>query len=440
MAYSAYQYSGGILYPEHASQIVIDSSADLADIDLDVVAPGTRVVDCSSGSMYILSPSKQWKLVQNDVAAAANSVVKESASGDIAVISDGADDVAVKSLVAEITPVQSGSGDPSPTNICPISGRTGLTVTRAGKNLFSPDNLIFGYWIRNEWHPGGETWCGVIIPVVAGMQVHVSGNHCIGGVNLAWLTSRTDPSAGLTGQTEPATSAVNNTTFTAPTGALGLWFPQYISQTQPIDMSELMIEYGASASAYEPYTAQTYPISWQTQAGTVYGGTLDVVSGVLTVDRKYEEFDGSTDEDIVLYRSNVRNSFLIALAETCAAMVANKSLTSSIPYSSSSERDGGGITCRITSYASKNFYVFMPPETASTVEEMRAYLANQPLQLVYYIATPQTYQLTPTEVRTLLGGNNIYTDAGDVSVEYIADTKLYIDNKVAELQALILEN
>ena len=74
-----------------------------------------------------------------------------------------------------------------------------------------------------------------------------------------------------------------------------------------------------------------------------------------------------------------------------------------------------------------------------------AYLAEQyangtPVQVYYDLATPQTYQLTPTEVRTILGGNTIYTDAGAVSVEYVADTKLYIDNKVAELQALILEN
>lgn len=38
--------------------------------------------------------------------------------------------------------------------------------------------------------------------------------------------------------------------------------------------------------------------------------------------------------------------------------------------------------------------------------------------LVYPLATPITYQLTPTEVTTLLGMNNIWADTGDVKVWY----------------------
>jgi hypothetical protein len=74
----------------------------------------------------------------------------------------------------------------------------------------------------------------------------------------------------------------------------------------------------------------------------------------------------------------------------------------------------------------------------STADDFQS--AMDGVQMVYELATPQTYQVTGAEVRTILGGNTIYTDAGDVSVEYIADTKLYIDNKIAELQALVLEN
>lgn len=326
----------------------------------------TMYVDESTGDLWLVTNgeygSEYWFRYDDETGNlyyCTPEYVEKTVSGELIEITDAANLGALQCKVA-FSPIQSGTGDPSPTNIRPISGRTGLTVTAAGKNLFSPDNLIFGYWIRNEWHPGGETWCGVIIPVVAGMQVHVSGNHCFGGANLAWLTSRTDPSAGLTGQTEPATSAVNNTTFTAPTGALGLWFPQYISRTQPIDMSELMIEYGASASAYEPYTAQTYPITWESIAGTVYGGTLDVVSGVLTV----------TDAQIASYAGET------------------------LPGEWISDRD-----------------VYVAGTTPTTGA-----------QVVYKLATPQTYQLTPTEVRTMLGGNNIYTDAGTIeALTYVAE-------------------
>ena len=43
------------------------------------------------------------------------------------------------------------------------------------------------------------------------------------------------------------------------------------------------------------------------------------------------------------------------------------------------------------------------------------------VQVVYELATPQTCQLTPQEVRTLLGTNNLWADCGDVSVTYRVD-------------------
>ena len=59
------------------------------------------------------------------------------------------------------------------------------------------------------------------------------------------------------------------------------------------------------------------------------------------------------------------------------------------------------------------------------------------VQLVYELATPQTYQLTPVEVKTLLGLNNVWADTGDVEVQYRADTKMYIDCKNTDFSKLI---
>ena len=55
------------------------------------------------------------------------------------------------------------------------------------------------------------------------------------------------------------------------------------------------------------------------------------------------------------------------------------------------------------------------------------------VQLVYELATPITYTLTPTEVRTLLGTNNLWADCGDTEVEYRADTEMYITKKITEV-------
>ena len=51
-------------------------------------------------------------------------------------------------------------------------------------------------------------------------------------------------------------------------------------------------------------------------------------------------------------------------------------------------------------------------------------------KLVYKLATPQTVQLDPVEIKTLLGSNEINCDTGDSSVTYRADIAKYIDKKL----------
>ena len=54
------------------------------------------------------------------------------------------------------------------------------------------------------------------------------------------------------------------------------------------------------------------------------------------------------------------------------------------------------------------------------------------VQFCYLLATPITIQLTPNQVNSLLGVNNIWADTGSTSIEYRADTKLYINKKITE--------
>ena len=52
--------------------------------------------------------------------------------------------------------------------------------------------------------------------------------------------------------------------------------------------------------------------------------------------------------------------------------------------------------------------------SVATVDDVKALFAANPLQICYSLATPVTYQLTPTEVQMLLGTNNIWADTGDI--------------------------
>lgn len=132
-------------------------------------------------------------------------------------------------------------------------------------------------------------------------------------------------------------------------------------------------------TTYQPYTGyDTYDIAFPSEAGTVYGGTLDVTRGVLTV----------TDAQIASYAGEM------------------------LPGEWISDRD-----------------VYVAGTTPTTGA-----------QVVYKLATPITYTLTPQEITSLLGTNNLWADTGNSDVEYRADTKMYVDNAIANLQALVLEN
>lgn len=71
-----------------------------------------------------------------------------------------------------------------------------------------------------------------------------------------------------------------------------------------------------------------------------------------------------------------------------------------------------------------------------TTEDWNVWLSSNPVQLVYELATPQTYQLTPQDVDSLLGDNNVWHDAnGNTTANYRADVTLYITKKIAEATA-----
>jgi hypothetical protein len=62
--------------------------------------------------------------------------------------------------------------------------------------------------------------------------------------------------------------------------------------------------------------------------------------------------------------------------------------------------------------------------------------------MYYELATPRTIQLTPTEIKTILGVNNIFADTGDIDVVYhheLTARYVYFDNTGTDLTATNVE-
>jgi len=77
----------------------------------------------------------------------------------------------------------------------------------------------------------------------------------------------------------------------------------------------------------------------------------------------------------------------------------------------------------------------------TSVDLLREWLGSNPLQIVYKLATPQTYHFDSVgQLFTFFGENNVWCDTGDITeLVYPADTKLYIDSLTAPDEDMIAD-
>lgn len=150
-------------------------------------------------------------------------------------------------------------------------------------------------------------------------------------------------------------------------------------------------------------------ISWQDEAGTVYGGHFDNKGNLVVTHKKIllsslsftivnQHYFFADISDLLINSSDI-------LCEIYKSMSAYNGYNAdnfddkSISISQLSKR----IAIRDDDYS----------DVASFVSSLNGYYVNYPL------ATPVTYQLTPTQISAIVGTNNVFTDTnGDTSLEY----------------------
>ena len=486
-----------------------------------------------------ITKTAQGHITVPSVQKAAPSIMESIPSTPIASFSDGAENCPVEDLTVEINPVQSGSGDPSPSNVRPITGWTGMNVYRTGKNLLkypysetthTTNTLVMtdngDGTITANGTPSATTYfnfhtAAVPIFLKAGAyKIPATGNsniqfnwyysdatalstgdvertftltqdsyvYCFlrfsSGVQfsnvtinpmllLATETNLTYEPFGTTyltdwginqwdeewevggidssGATASADNRIRSTNyipvlpntsyyFKSPSGVY-VWAydanNNYIgrmgsgnlvtgSSTTPNECHYIKFvpNYPSYGTTYNNDISINYPASFtgyykyaDPNAGIVYGGTLNPVTGVLTVTHELVAISELSwtqhpNNTIVFYTTVSEKAFGTSNIMSDAFSVTGASVTSMIAGTMR------GLANNTTVYIAAN--------STDPTDFINDYGTNQ---LLYELATPVTYNLTPTEVKTLLGENNIWAGTGNVAVDYFADTKLYI-NKV----------
>ena len=288
-------------------------------------------------------------------------------------------------------------------NECPISGRTGADIEHTGVNVWD-----------EEWELGTiNDSTGLNAPETTIIRsknyIPVVGNTAYyfktANANMRVFKYRSDKSyIGY--------DNVYNSVLTLGEDVCFIRYRMYVAYGTTYN-HDISINYPATDTEYHAYQGETISVSWESEAGTVYGGTLDVVTGELVVDR------AMVDLGTLTFTKN--DSSFIGLPCFYATIPNAKA---GVPYVACSDytikRDRTFIdgTGQISpGNGSDATYCVVRDDRYATVDAAEFKAAMSGVQLVYEIVEPITYHLTPQEVRTLLGDNNVWSDAGDVTVK-----------------------
>ena len=401
---------------------------------LTVTENGTT--DAPSGVAY--------NKVITDVPLPANAYLKKSVSSlpqPIASFSDGAD-APLKSLTASIVPVQAGSGDPSPTNVRPISGWTEVVIKRTGANLIGGD--LFANAVKNAMPSAtideaektvsftssatldnyivvdDRTYGDYYIPfkentsytfVLVGYNSKATADasnlriYYTDGTNTTLSFDSTSATKQTKIYTTPASKTVNRLSKTNQDGTTILYYDECG-----------IFEGTITAEDYEPYAGTTYTIPFtdsQGQSVTVYGGSVDVVNGT----SRNEKTLGFVDLGDLTWIHNGANCVYADILDM--------------------EVDGFAISDKLVQVATGTAVGSMPnysfklynnnARIAVKYEGINTTNANELLSgfhLLYELATPTTFYTQPTSIKSLDGDNNVFASTGDVTeCEYFSRTE-----------------
>jgi hypothetical protein len=280
-------------------------------------------------------------------------------------------------------------------NECPIVGKSAVNVYDTGYNIWDEEWEVGGYSTQTgeKTTATNRIRSKALICVKEGETIYC---HTNGYAMRLFLYD-------AKGDYITSPSAITDGTYTIPSGTSYITFHMggEYGTTYNNDVS---INYPSTDTSYHAYNGTTYNIDLD---GTRYGCTLDVVNGELVVDRAYYKYTNVSTTSGIVVTNGWRCNF------TCPIDDINRGKWSI-------QTDATPIFNKISTvakgYGANEYTVILPNVTSK--EEADAMLEG--LEICYKLATPLTYQLTPTAVKSLLGTNNLWADSGDVqSGEYM---------------------
>lgn len=359
-----------------------------------------------------------------ETAVLASAPLSEPAS--IVTIENGEEDMPVKELTFGIESIQEGSGDPSPENIRPITGYTGAEIVKTGKNFLDRTKEAQNYRLNNTGGLSSNSSYSTsdYISVLPGMTLHFK--------NL--IPSGLGYSLWQYGVDKNPRGYVNLGTGSSPvSGSATMWAnTRYIRVSYWKDTTNREPSVLYETTDNEPFvTNDVILITFPVEAGTVYGGYVEIKDGEakLVVTHKLVTLDGS--EDDWNYGSGNYPGFRHLLSDGKIDGVPSQQLMSNWLVGTEGRGNrGSGNPNSIYTYSGTTGYdakyIFVCNVGTNDLTAFKAMLASNPLQIRYPLATPVTYTLDSVTLTTIQGLNHIWANTGDISsLTYITNPGIY---------------
>lgn len=324
-------------------------------------------------------------------------------TGAIANITDGADEVPIKSWGVTVD--------------ANLSGVSSVVCTQAGKNVIdisgtdTDNGYISGRWISSSNSPNtnADWYTTEYLPILPNTEYTLSG---IAYGNSPAFCFYDETKTYISGTAYSNRSTI---TFTSPNNA------KYARFSIRNDFTAFMLEIGATATTYEAYTAPT--VSTVPLGRTIYGGEVDVVAGTGTSEYALITFDGTQ----TILAGNYGTSGYVQYA--CSMLDIDPDIDKPLyDLQPGIYIDASTGNYRINSLVSGGtkrirFNDIRLGDTITSKDEWNAYLSQNPVTVAYPLATPETFTfppITPTP-ETPLGASNFWADEGDSELTYYKD-------------------
>lgn len=373
-------------------------------------------------------------------------VLTGTASGPVAALEDVSPTGALRRAAVLGATAETGSGDKGPDNPYTLAGVQPTKVTVCGRNLAAnprfnaADQFSPCVYADCELQPNTKYTISLYVP--AGEAYYTNENLfakivylpvSTGGIYSAEATtkptiSNTDPKQYATGKGWTLLKAQSGTTASG-------------------NARDLQIEFGDTATPYEPYTGQTIDLP---ALEPLYGdGTVndeyDAATGVENRRWKRVVFDGT-------------EAWAVSATGTAGKYRVSLSIEDILPTATFSQAS----SCRCSHYAtisadntyhlqvgisanygtSHGIFIYDDAYDVQDVTGWKSYLAAQaaagtPVTVVYQLDAPAVTQRDPARIQPPAPVCRVFADAGSVDVSYNRDVNMAFEQQRAEYLAQI---